>query len=256
MTEPFVLKRDQILVLIAKDFKLKYNSTALGFAWSLIVPLLTSVIYYFVFGIMMRWDAKNYLLYLISGTFMWQFFANVVMMNGGVLMGNASLLKKTSFDRGLLIWGTLFTESIHFLLTIPVLIAVMLFYGVWPDFVTLFPNVVVSLFLLSLLAIGVSYVYAAINLYFRDLERIMNVVMMLWMFVSPVFIPITAIPEQYKWVLYYNPMAGIMGIWRDIFYEPGFHPETFLSLALICLAVFVIGRYIFKRLEPRFAEMM
>ncbi len=256
MTEPFVLKRDQILVLIAKDFKLKYNSTALGFAWSLIVPLLTSVIYYFVFGIMMRWDAKNYLLYLISGTFMWQFFANVVMMNGGVLMGNASLLKKTSFDRGLLIWGTLFTESIHFLLTIPVLIAVMLFYGVMPDFISLLPNVVASLFLLSLLAIGVSYVYAAINLYFRDLERIMNVVMMMWMFVSPVFIPITAIPEQYKWVLHYNPMAGIMGIWRDVFYEPGFHPETFLSLTLICLAAFIVGRYVFKSLEPRFAEMM
>lgn len=256
MTEPFVLKRDQILVLIAKDFKLKYNSTALGFAWSLIVPLLTSVIYYFVFGIMMRWDAQNYLLYLISGTFMWQFFANVVMMNGGVLMANASLLKKTSFDRGLLIWGTLFTESIHFLLTVPVLIAVMLFYGVMPDFCTLLPNVVVSLILLSLLAIGVSYVYAAINLYFRDLERIMNVVMMMWMFVSPVFIPITAIPEQYKWVLHYNPMAGIMGIWRDIFYEPGFHPETFLSLSLICITVFVVGRYIFKCLEPRFAEMM
>ena len=54
MTEPFVLKWDQILVLVAKDFKLKYNATALGFAWSLIVPLLTSVIYYFVFGIICR----------------------------------------------------------------------------------------------------------------------------------------------------------------------------------------------------------
>lgn len=256
MPDNLALKRDQILVLIAKDFKLKYNATALGFAWSIIVPLITSVIYYFVFGIMMRWDAKNYLLYLISGTFMWQFFANVVMMNGSILMGNASLLKKTSFDRGLLIWGTLFTESIHFLLTIPVLIAVMLFYGVAPDFVTLIPNVAISLLLLSILAIGVSYLYAATNLYFRDLERIMNVVMMLWMFVSPVFIPIAAIPEQYKWVIHYNPVAGIMGIWRDVFYEPGIHPETFLPLTLICAVVFVLGRYVFRALEPRFAEMM
>ena len=71
----FELKRDQILVLIAKDFKLKYNSTALGFLWSLLVPIFSSIIYYFVFGIMLRFNAQNYLLFLLSGTFLWQFFA-------------------------------------------------------------------------------------------------------------------------------------------------------------------------------------
>ncbi len=89
-----MLRRDQILVLIAKDFKLKYNSTALGFLWSLLVPAFTSIVYYFVFGIMMRFDAPNYLLYLMSGTFLWQFFSNVVIMDGGVLMANQGLLKK------------------------------------------------------------------------------------------------------------------------------------------------------------------
>lgn len=88
------LKRDQILVLVAKDFKLKYNSTALGFLWSLLVPIFSSIIYYAVFGVMLRFNAQNYLLFLLSGTFLWQFFANVVMMNGGVMMGNASPFKK------------------------------------------------------------------------------------------------------------------------------------------------------------------
>ncbi len=256
MTKSFILKRDQILVLIAKDFKLKYNSTALGFLWSIIVPFFTSIVYYFVFGVMMRWDADNYLLYLISGTFMWQFFANIVMMNGQVMMSNVGLLKKTSFDRKLLIWGTLFTESIHFLLTVPVLIGVMAFYGIAPNLLTLIPNVVVALTLLSIFSIGISYFYAAANLYFRDLERIMTIVMQMWMFISPVFIPVSNVPAQYRWIYEYNPIAGIMGIWRDIFYKPGFHPETFLSLAIICVLVFLLGRWIFCKLEPRFAEMM
>ena len=256
MFNSFALKRDQILVLIAKDFKLKYNSTALGFAWSMIVPFFTSLIYYFVFGVMMRWDAENYLLYLVSGTFMWQFFANVIVMNGGVLMGNASLLKKTSFDRRLLIWGTFFTESIHFLLTIPILILVMFFYGVTPDWVTLIPNVVISMVMLAFFAVGVSYAYAAANLYFRDLERIINILLMSWMFLSPVFIPVSNVPEMYHWIYDVNPLAGIMNIWRDVFYRPGWHPETWLSLAVTSVVVFVVGRWIFMKLDPRFAEMM
>ncbi len=256
MSRTFELKRDQIFVLVAKDFKLKYNSTALGFAWTLIVPIFMSVVYNVVFGIMMRWNLPNYLLYLVCGTFTWHFFSNVILQNGRVLMANATLLKKTSFDRELLIWGVFSTEFLHFLLTVPVLVGVMLCYGVTPDFVTLVPNLLMTFLLLTLLATGVGYAYAAVNLYFRDLERIMAVAMMSWMFVSPVFIPISRIPEQYLWFYHLNPMAGILCTWRDIFYEPGFHPERFLYLTPVCLVVFCLGRWIFRRLEPRFAEMM
>ena len=252
----FILKRDQIWVLIAKDFKLKYNSTALGFFWSLLVPMLTSVVYYFVFGVMMRWDAHNYLLYLVSGTFLWQFFANVIIMNGVVLNGNAMLLKKTSFDRELLVRSTFYTESIHFLLTIPILFGMMAFYHISPDWLTIVPNIVVCLGSLMLLSIGVSYVYAAYNLYFRDLERIMNIVMMMWMFCSPVFIPVSNVPEKYKWVYDLNPVASILNIWRDIFYEPGWHPQMYLTVSLIGGVAFFLGRAIFRKMESGFAEMM
>ena len=114
----------------------------------------------------------------------------------------------------------------------------------------------VSVFCLTLLAIGLSYAYAALNLYFRDLERIMGVLMMAWLFVSPVFIPISNVPERYLWIYDANPMGGILMTWRDIFWAPGFHPERFLVLLPICLVVFFVGRWLFRRLEPQFAEMM
>lgn len=255
-TRSFRLKLDQIRVLIAKDFKLKYNSTALGFFWSLLVPIFTSVVYYFVFGVMMRWNAKNYLLYLMSGTFLWQFFANVILMNGSVLTANAGLLKKTSFDREFLVRGTFYTESIHFLLTVPVLMGMMAFYGVMPDWRSVVPNLVVVMLALMLLSLGVSYAYSALNLFFRDLERIMGIVMMMWMFCSPVFIPISSIPEQYLWIYRINPAALILGAWRDVFYEPAFHPEMFLQMLGVSVVVFFIGRWIFRKMEPGFAEMM
>ncbi len=252
------LYKDQIRVLVAKDFKLKYNSTALGFLWSLLVPALTSVVYYFVFGIMLRFSAPNYLLYLMSGTFLWQFFSSVVMMNGSVLASNVGLLKKTNFNRELLVWGTFFTESIHFLLTIPVLLAMMAFYGVHPHWSAL-PNFVVAMLSLLMFSVGMSYAYAAANLFFRDLERIMTIFMMLWMFASPVFIPVSAVAQsapQYLWVYKVNPMACILGMWRDIFYQPAFHPRDFLFVLGFGLATLIIGRWIFRKMEPGFAEMM
>lgn len=250
------LELDQIAVLIAKDFKLKYNATALGFAWSLLVPTFTSIVYYFVFGVMMRWDAENYLLYLMSGTFLWQFFANVIIMNGGVLTSNQGLLKKTSFNRELLVRGTFYTESIHFLLTVPILIGMMFFYGVRPSIVTLLPNLLVCLGSLYLFSIGVSYIYSACNIYFRDLERIINIFLMMWMFCSPVFIPVSNIPARFTWIYNINPMALILNMWRDIFYQPGWHPVYYAPALLTGAVVFLVGRCVFRKMEPGFAEMM
>ncbi|MBR1871322.1 MAG: ABC transporter permease [Kiritimatiellae bacterium] len=256
LSRRFILKRDQISVLIAKDFKLKYDSTALGFLWSMLIPLLMSGVYYLVFGVLMRWGrVENYLLYLISGTFLWQFFANVVMQNGRIMMANAALLKKTAFDRRLLVWGTFFTEGAHFVLTIPVMILVMHLFGVRFTLAGL-ANIVLIVPCIALLAVGCGYFYAACNLYFRDLERIMTIVMMSWLYCSPVFIPIQNIPQ--KVLAYYNlnPMTGILCAWRDVFYTPSFHPQRMVYVFCVALAVFLAGRFVFRRLEPRFAEMM
>jgi ABC-type polysaccharide/polyol phosphate export permease len=101
-----------------------------------------------------------------------------------------------------------------------------------------------------------SYAYAAVNIYFQDLERVMTLIMQMWMFITPIFIPESSIPMKYHWIYSVNPMAGIIQVWRDIFYKPGFHPEAWWSLALISLAVFFAGRQLFKSLQNRFAEMM
>jgi ABC-type polysaccharide/polyol phosphate export permease len=178
------------------------------------------------------------------------------MMNGGVMASNAGLLKKTSFDKRLLIWGTFFTEGIHLLLTIPVLIGIMLFYGVVPNFLTILPNLAVCLLLLAFFSIGLSYLYAAVNIYFQDLERIMTLIMQMWMFATPIFIPESSVPLKYHWIYQVNPMAGIIQIWRDVFYVPAFAPGNWWPLAIISLAMFFFGRWLFKRMQKRFAEMM
>ena len=252
----FELKRDQILVLIKKDFKLKYDSTALGMLWSIVTPLSMSLVYYFVFGKMMRWGDGPFALYIVSGNFLWHYFSAIVMQSGCVLVANSSLLKKTSFDRRLLVWGTYCTESIHFLLTIPVLVGVMFVFGVVPDPLTFLPNVLVAMLSMMYFSVGFGYVYAALNICFKDLQRIMSIIMMMWLYASPVFIPVSRVPQQYLWVYEINPIAQILMTWRDAFYEPAIHPERFLPMLGVSLSMFLVGRMVFRRYEPRFAEMM
>ena len=256
MVERFKLMRDQIWVLIAKDFKLKYNATAIGFLWCMLVPFFTTLIYYFVFGVMMRWNAENYLLYLISGNFIWQFFANVISMSGQVLIANSALLKKTNFDRRLLVVGTFFTEGMHFVLTIPILLGIMLYYRVAPQWWSILPNLAVCIVSLALISMGIGYFYAAANLWFRDLERIIGILLMAWCFVSPVFIPIQNVPEKWRFIYDINPMALVLRIWRNIFYSPAFEPKLFAPPILVGLVLFLLGRAFFMRCDAKFAEMM
>lgn len=251
------LYRDQILVLVQKDFKLKYNATALGFAWCLLVPLLMSGVYYVVFGMLLKVGRMpNYLLYLISGNFLWQFFANVVMMSGVVLSKNTSLLKKTNFNRKLLVWSTFFSEGLHFLLVIPVMILIMTLYSVRPQWWSILPNLVVSMVSLALLSVGIGYLYAALNLIFRDLERIMRIIMQIWLYASPVFIPIRAVPEKFMKYYLCNPMASILTIWRNIFYTPQLDWAIYAMPLATSALVFLLGRAVFARLQPIFAEKM
>ena len=251
------LKIDQLGVLVKKDFKLKYDSTALGMLWSVLTPLALSAVYWFVFGKMMRWGGDgSYALYVITGNFMWHYFSCVVNQCGTVLPSNASLLKKTSFDRKLLVWGTYLTETAHFVLTIPLVVALMWTFGIRLHPLECAANVAVALTAITFFSVGVGYFYAALDLRLKDCSRMMTVVMRMWLFASPVFIPMTRVPEQYRFVYDFNPMAQILIVWRDAFYAPAFHPERFLPLVGMSVAMFLAGRLFFTRNEPRFAEMM
>ena len=253
------LKIDQALVLVKKDFKVKYDSTALGMLWSILTPLAMSAIYWLVFGKVMNLAADSggsFALYIVTGTFLWQYFSSVVMQNANVLASNASLLKKTAFDRRLLVWGVYFTETLHFLLTIPLITCFALLSGVRGNPLETAANAIVAMAALMWFSVGAGYFFAALNLILRDSRRILEVVFRIWFYATPVFIPRGRIPPQYSFVYDWNPMAAILDIWRDAFYAPAFHPEAYAPVLAVSVAVFLAGRWFFAAHEPRFAEKM
>ena len=254
MSHSLELIRDQILVLVAKDFKLKYNSTMLGFLWSILTPICQSIVYYFVFRVIIRFEVDHYLLFLLSGMFLWQFFCNTVLVSGNVFWGNASLIKKTVLPRSLLVVGVMITEFLHFLLTIPILLLIMRWDAI-PCGVSFF-LLPVALLNLGLFTLGFSFLYATINMFFRDMERILNVFLQMWMFLTPVMIPMSVVPPQYHIYFKLNPMFYMLNFWRDIFYQPQICWMNICLSFIVGLALFLFGYFIFTTKEPVFSEMM
>src|SRR3954470_10581590 len=120
--------RDLILVLLAKEFKVRYKSTFMGYAWSLMHPLLLAGIFFLVGRLVMRTQVEAYALYLIAGLFPWQSIANTAQGANACFLANSSLIKKVRFQRAMLVLATVLNESVHFLVSLPVVLGFMAYY--------------------------------------------------------------------------------------------------------------------------------
>ena len=237
---PMIYYRDLVWVLVAKELKLRYRNTVLGYAWSVLNPLAFAMVFFVVFKIFMRIPVPNYTLYLITGLFPWQWFANSVTASNYFFLDNSSLIKKVKFPRYFLVVAGVLNDLIHFAFSIAVIVVFMIFYHKVPalNWIVLLPFLVLVQFLLTM---GIALFVASCNLFFRDLERLAGVVVMLWFYATPVIYPVDMIPQRLKWATFANPMAPLIICWRSLFMGT---PLSFFYLgqaAAWAVLIFMVG---------------
>jgi lipopolysaccharide transport system permease protein len=246
--------RDLVWVLVAKELKLRYRNTVLGYAWSVLNPLAFAMVFFVVFKIVMRVPIQN-TLFLITGLFPWQWFSNSVTASNFFFLSNSSLIKKVKFPRYFLVIAGVLNDLIHFALSILVIVGFMIFYHKYPslNWIVLLPFLVLVQFLLTM---GIALIVASCNLFFRDLERLAGILVMLWFYATPVLYSVDMIPQGLRWTIYANPMTSLVLCWRSVFLgDP-------LSLCYLGAAtgwavlIFLVGLRIYKSLEWRFAEIV
>jgi lipopolysaccharide transport system permease protein len=251
----FEYYRDLILVLVVKDLKVRYKSTFLGYAWSVLHPLAFAMVFFFVFRIVMRIQIENFALFLIAGLFPWQWLSNSLMASNSFFLGNSSLIRKVKFPRSVLALAGVLNDAVHFVISIPVILLFMLFYRVSPT-VSWFWGIPLLAAIQLLLTFGISLLVASLNLFFRDMERLTAILTMLLFYMTPVVYPVSMLPERMRWLLYANPLAPIIVAWRRLFLEG----RVELGLAAIALGValptFGLGYAVYRSLEWRFAEIV
>ncbi len=246
---------DLVVVLVVKEFKIRYKNSMLGYFWSIANPLALSLIFYFAFKIIMRVPIKDYTLFLITGMFAWQWIANAVKTSVYAFLGNSSLIKKVNFPRYMLPVAVVLTEGIHFCLAIPIILIFVFVYNRVPSVSLLYG--VPLMFILQFGAIlGVALMVASVNLFFRDLERLVDIFLMFVFYLTPIFYSIDMIPEPYKSYLMFNPAMFFIDAWRRLFMDGTVYPSVIGWSALYSVVLLLIGAYIYNRLRWRFAEVL
>jgi ABC-type polysaccharide/polyol phosphate export permease len=243
--------------LAVRDVEVRYKHSLLGLYWAIINPLVTAAIFGFVFGVIFHASSKPipYVVFLLTGLTFWNFFANGVMSATTSVSGNAALLAKIYFPRVVLPTAAVLARLIDFAFSAFVLLVFILIYRVPVHWTAVF--ILPFLGLQVLFTLGVGYVVAALNVLYRDMSQLMGLVLMMWMYFSPVMYAATTLSPSLQAPLYVNPMGAILQAERDLIFTGSLTHPVYLWISLTWTAFFFVGGLtVFKRIEPLFAEVM
>lgn len=247
--------KDLIIELTKKEIKIKYKNSYLGYLWSLANPLLMAVIFYFVFQVITKMQMENYALFLVTGLFIWTWLANTIQMSAMLFVGNAPLIKKVLFPRSFLAIALVISEGFNFFFSIPVIVGFMIYYNLFPSLIWLI-GIPLMFLITAIFIYGMSLLIGSLNLFFRDMERIINLFMTVLFYGTPVLYPVSMIPEGVKNMLYWNPFSSFVISWRDIMLDNTLNVE-FISLSVVyAIIAYILGTLVYNKLKFKFAELI
>jgi lipopolysaccharide transport system permease protein len=248
--------RELLWVLTMRDIKVRYKQTVLGASWAIIRPVLTMVIFSVVFGQLAKLpsDGFPYPVFVYAGLLPWLFFANAISTSGQSLVGSANLVSKVYFPRLIIPLSSVGAGLIDLLISTGVLLLLMIWYGV-PFTANLFAA---PLLLLGVIfaALGVGTLLSALTVAYRDFTHLTPFVVQIWLYITPVIYPVSMVPKAWQWVMFLNPMTGLVEAFRAAFLGKPFDVDGIAISFAVALAIFIVGVAYFERVERRFADII
>lgn len=246
---------DLVFVLTQKEIKVKYKSSILGYLWSIGHPLAFAFVFFIAFKIIMRIQMEDYALFLITGLFPWQWFSNSIIFSPMIFLSNASIIKKINFSRHTIPFSIVLQDMVHFIFSIPVIVLFMFIYQRAPAVSWLY-GIPILLLIQFIMTYGVVLVISSCNLFFRDLERMTSICITLLFYFTPVIYSENMIPEKFSYLINLNPLTPLMICWRKLLLT-GKLDAVYLTVSIIyCLLVMIIGSIVYRKLSPKFAEVL
>lgn len=246
--------RQMVFSLVRKDLRGRYKGSVLGFLWTFINPLLQLCIYTIVFSTIMRMGIDKFYIFLFVALVPWLFFSSCLQSGATVVVNNQDLVKKIYFPRIVLPISYVTSSFVNMLLSFVVVFAVLIFSGFGINFVAVLylPLVMLVEYILSL---GITLISSACTVYLRDLEHILGIVGMAWMYLTPVVYPPELVPEKYQLLFHLNPMTPLIEAYRDIlYYKKVPQLETLILATVLGIVIVVIGSFLFNKLQKGFIE--
>jgi lipopolysaccharide transport system permease protein len=250
--------RELFYFLAWRDILVRYKQTVIGFAWALIRPFLTMVVFVFVFSKLAKLPSEGvpYPILVFAALLPWQFFSNAFTEAGNSLISNANMISKVYFPRLVIPASAVIVSFVDFLISGIILVGLMLWYGFAPDW-RIF-TLPLFVFIAFAAAMGAGLWIAALNVKYRDFRYIIPFVVQFGLYVSPVGFSSTIVPEQWRLLYSLNPMVGVIDGFRwailggnTQLYWPGFLLSLFLVMVML-----VTGIVYFRKTEKIFADVI
>ena len=252
--------RDLLLMLVKRDFITFYKQTILGPLWFIVQPLLTTGIYVILFGNIAKLstDGMPQILFYLSGITIWNYFSESLTKTSTVFTANAGMFGKVYFPRLIMPLSIVASSLMKFAVQFSIFLMFLLYYAVFTDLVQ--PNwwiliTPILVLLMAMFALGVGMIFSSLTTKYKDLNFLLAFGVQLFMYITPVVYPVSALPEEYQFLIYFNPLSPIFECYRYAFLGSGtFDPITLIWSSIVISVILVVGTVIFNRVEKSFMD--
>jgi ABC-type polysaccharide/polyol phosphate export permease len=269
--------RELLVQLVRKELKVRYKNSTLGFLWSMITPVLMTVVFSLVFTLVVRIPVTDFPAFFVAGYLLWQFFQNSCQGAIHSIVGNGDLVKKVYFPREVLPLSHVLAQLIHLLLALLVISPYLIYTRGWAV-VTHLPATLLAIVLLTVFTSGAAMWFAGVNVAFRDLQELFVVIFQVWFYITPVLYPLALVRaspmlerQGLEWIptaLLFNPMTWFVEVFREPLFgpvlqeggsivdaAPGWPSPASLGIAALwALGALVAGYVVFLRRARTFAK--
>jgi ABC-type polysaccharide/polyol phosphate export permease len=261
--------RQLISTLVIRELKARYRGTALGYVWSFLNPLMLLLVYSVVFGVFLKAGSHrvegldivgvDYAIFLFTGLLPWIWFSSSVLEASGVLFSHGNLIKKIKFPVEVLPIMTVLSNLVHFVLGLPILVLVIILLGKSISITFWVLCLPLAILLQLLFTLGFSMMVSALTVHFKDLKDILNNLLTLWFFGTPIIYPFGAdVVQNSPWaktILSLNPMTHIVEFYQYIFFFGKLpHWKKIPITFLIGTGFLIVGYLIFDKLRDTYVE--
>lgn len=248
-------KKFLVFNMVSRNIKIKYRRSILGILWTLVSPMAQAAILYFVFKVVMKIEVPHYLAFILSGMLPWAFFSQTLGEGADSLVGNVGLISKVPVPIQVFPYVGAMTNLVTLFLAVPIMIAASIISGVHlgPSVIMVAPY----FFALFMMSYGMSLVLAMLQVYFRDLKHLINILLQIWFYGTPVIFDTQMIPDKYKWIIFANPLGTTFVGLHQVFGKGGWpSPSNALIVAIWTLFTLFIAGIFYVKLGADIAESL
>ncbi len=246
--------RSLVSALVIRHLRARYRGSVLGFLWSFLNPLCLILVYALVFKYYIRFqEVENYTVFMLSGLLPWIWFSSGILDATSSISSGGSLITKAIFPPHVLPTVAVLTNMANFLLSLPLLVSLMIFYNIHLSIYILYIPVLLLIQIFFML--GLSFIFSSLNVYVRDIQHIMSNIFSLLFFLCPIVYPADKVPAQFSFTLSLNPISRLIINYQKVIIN-GVSPDfkDLLILASISFVTFGIGCLVFNKFRDQFAE--